>query len=127
MIVGLSLVCMANYTIPSGVREWIEFGLDPSIATIRTKQVSEVEGASIITGTVGNTLDATVREFVEEHSETEYLIVEDFDNQDEWGSLALNFSNRDEAEEFLSLARGCDAGLRLSSGKENGWFLYEAE
>lgn len=112
--------------IPDPVREWLEFGLPPD-RSIETKPLSEIEGTEIITGTVGKALGEEIQEFVEQHSEEDYLIVTTFDNRDEWGSLAIAFTSRPHAETFQRLAREHGGSLRLSAAEEDGWFLYEAE
>lgn len=118
---------MSDTEIPDGVREWLEFGMDPNIASIESKSLSDLEGASIITGIVGNELGPKVREFAEEHCGQDHLAVVDFNDREEWGSLAIPFHTRSEAEEFRKLIEECGGHLRLSSGRESGWFLYEAE
>lgn len=118
---------MTSREIPDGVREWLEFGMDPALASLETEEFSELEGASIITGIVGNGLNEEVAEFAEEHSDEEYFAVVDFDDREEWGSMAISFPTRGEAEDFQELVSECGGHLRLSSGREDGWFLYEAE
>lgn len=116
--------------IPDGVEEWLFIGVDESI---ETRSVSSVEGRSIATGRVGNELTDTVQQFVETHSMYDYLIVaehpsfRDSDRDVLWGSLAIAFENRKQAEMFADLVTDCDANLRLSSGKEGDWFLFESE
>lgn len=118
---------MSEQDIPEGVREWLEFGMDPVLADLETKQFSELDGASIITGVVGNGLSEEVAEFAENQSPEDYFAVIDFNERDELGSMAIDFPSREEAEEFQELVSDCGGHLRLSSGTENGWFLYEAE
>lgn len=118
---------MSEREIPDGVQEWLEFGMDPVLASLETKEFSDLEGASIITGVVGNSLGEEVAEYAEDHSDDDYFAAVDFDEREGLGSMSISFPTRDEAEEFRELVGECGGHLRLSSGKEDGWFLYEAE
>ena len=98
-----------------------------NLATVEAKGVDEIEGSSIVTGVVGNELDSTVEEFVRDNADEDYIIVCDFKDQEEWGSLAVNFAERSDAKKFQVLVENCKARLRLSREPIDGWHCYEAE
>lgn len=120
--------------IPEHIREILEFGLggllDGNPYEIKTYPNEMIEGVSIETGTVGNSMSKQVKDFVVENTTKDYLIVCE-NTEDEiltWGDMAIAFKSLDDAKKFRDLVRESKGHLRLEAQQEGSeWFYYEAE
>lgn len=120
--------------IPEYIREVLEFGLGGLLNgnpyKIKTYPNEMIEGVSIETGTVGNSMPKQVKDFVVENTTKDYLIVCENTESDvlTWGDMAIAFESLDEAEKFRDLVRESNGSLRLEAQQEGSeWFYYEAE
>ena len=115
-----------NRPIPDDVEKWLGGGVGPW--SLETRPVEAIEGVEILTGTRGNEMGRDVRKFVVEHTTKNYLITNrDAESEKRWGSMAVPFETRAQAEEFKSLVQENGGSLRLSSGDYGEWFCFEAE
>lgn len=110
---------------PPDVQEWLEYGMLQEYH-IEHVEPHELEGVSVLTGAVGNTISRQTVQFLRSHLTEERLTIVRVD-EDTVGDMAIPFDSRSTAEEFEEQIRDDGGSLRLSAGEFDGWYCYEAE
>lgn len=110
---------------PPDVQEWLEYGMLEE-HHIDHVEPDELEGLSVLTGAVGNTISRETVQFLRSHLIDEQLTIVRVD-EDVVGDMAIPFGSRSIAEDFEEEVRDDGGSLRLSAGEFDGWYCYEAE